>query len=89
MYAARKWWPARLALVALTTASMGGCTVMAVTGAVVGTGIAVGSAAVTGGVLVGKGAVAVATYLFRDSDQEKEAKKEAKRQQEQAAQQNN
>ena len=83
---------ARLALLApmlLSMALLGGCTVMAVTGAVVGTGIAVGSAAVTGGVLVGKGAVAVATYPFRDSDEEKEAKKEAKRQQEQAAQQNN
>lgn len=89
MRAARICWPARLALVALTMASLGGCTVMAVTGAVVGTGIAVGSAAVSGGVLVGKGAVAVATYPFRDSEEEKEAKKEAKRQQEQAAQQTN
>ena len=65
---------ARLALLALLT--LGGCTVIAVTGAVVGTGIAVGSAAVSGGVMVGKGAVAVATYPFRDSDEEKEAKRQ-------------
>ena len=61
------------ALLALSAAALGGCTIIAVTGAVVGTGIAVGSAAVKGGVAVGKGAVAVATYPFRDSEEEKEA----------------
>ena len=68
---------ARLALLALLALlTLGGCAVIAVTGAVVGTGIAVGSAAVSGGVMVGKGAVAVATYPFRDSDEEKEAKRQ-------------
>jgi hypothetical protein len=73
----------RLAMVTLLAAVLGGCTVIAVTGAVVGTGIAVGSAAVSTGVAVGKGAVAVATYPFKDSAEEKAAKL----QQEQAAQQ--
>jgi hypothetical protein len=50
--------------------------VIAVTGAVVSTGVAVGSAAVKGGVMVGKGAVAVASYPFRDSEEEKEAKRQ-------------
>jgi predicted lipoprotein with Yx(FWY)xxD motif len=71
-------------LAALSMAMLGGCTIIAVTGAVVGTGVAVGSAAVKGGVMVGKGAVAVATYPFRDSEEEKEAK----RQQELNAEQN-
>ncbi len=75
---------ARIALATLTLASalLGGCTVIAVTGAVVGTGIAVGTAAVKGTVAVGKGAVAVASYPFKDSEEEKAAKLEAKRQQE-------
>ena len=76
---------ARLAVALLLAAALGGCTVITVTGAVVGTGVAVGSAAIKGGVMVGKGAVAVATYPFRDSEEEKAAKaaeKEAKRQQE-------
>ena len=76
---------ARIALLALSMTALGGCSVIAVTGAVVGTGVAVGSAAVKGGVMVGKGAVAVATYPFRDSEEEKAAK-EAKRQQEQNGQ---
>jgi hypothetical protein len=74
---------ARMVLLALLAASLGGCAVIAVTGAVVSTGVAVGTAAVKGGVMVGKGAVAVASYPFRDSDEEKEAK----RQQELAAEQ--
>ncbi|WP_426207985.1 hypothetical protein [Massilia sp. TWP1-3-3] len=68
---------ARAALLAIALAALGGCTVIAVTGAVVGTGVALGSAAVKGGVMVGKGAVAVATYPFRDSEAEKHAEKEA------------
>ena len=66
----------RLALLALCAATLGGCTVIAVTGAVVGTTVAVGTAAVKGGVMVGKGAVAVATYPFRDSEAEQQAKRE-------------
>jgi hypothetical protein len=62
---------ARLILPALLAAALGGCTVMAVGGAVVGGGVAL----VKGGVMVGKGAVAVATYPFRDSEEEKEAKR--------------
>jgi hypothetical protein len=66
----------RAALLALLLMALGGCTVIAVTGAVVGTGLAVGGAAIKGGVMVGKGAVAVATYPFRDSEEEKEAKRQ-------------
>ena len=61
-------------LAVLLAPALGGCTVIAVTGAVVGAGVAVGSAAVSTGVAVGKGAVNVATYPFRDSDEEKAAK---------------
>ena len=66
----------RAAVLALLLMALSGCTVLAVTGAVVGTGLAVGGAAVKGGVMVGKGAVAVATYPFRDSEEEKEAKRQ-------------
>ena len=64
------------ALLVLGAAALSGCTVIAVTGAVVGGGVALGSAAVKGGVMVGKGAVAVASYPFRDSDEEKAAKRQ-------------
>jgi hypothetical protein len=64
-----------LALLALSMAS--GCMVIAATGAVVSAGVAVGSAAVSTGVAVTKGAVKVASYPFRDSDEEKAAKARA------------
>jgi hypothetical protein len=64
---------ARLAALTLVCAALGGCTVIAVTGAVVGAGVAVGTVAVKGGIAVGKGAVAVASYPFRDSDSGNEA----------------
>jgi hypothetical protein len=70
----------RMLLVAMVLASLGGCAVVAVTGAVIGTGVAVGTAAVKGTVMVGKGAVAVATYPFRDSEEEKAAKAAAEAQ---------
>ncbi len=69
--------PARLVLVALagiTASALSGCAVIAVTGAVVGVGVAATSAVVSTGVAVGKGAVSVATYPFRDSDEEKAEK---------------
>ena len=62
-------------LLALALPMLGGCTVLAVGGAVVG----VTTAAVGAGVSVTKGAVSVATYPFRDSDEEKDAKRDAKR----------
>ncbi len=67
----------RYALALLVLAASSGCAVVAVTGAVVGAGVAVGSAAVGAGVAVTKGAVKVATYPFRDSDEEKAAKAKA------------
>ncbi len=70
----------RLASLLLAAALLGGCTVIAVGGAVVGAGIAVTSAAVSTGVAVGKGAVSVATYPFRDSDEERAEKARAKEQ---------
>lgn len=68
----------RYALALLALAMSSGCMVIAATGAVVGAGVAVGSAAVNTGVAVTKGAVKVATYPFRDSDEEKAAKEQAK-----------
>ena len=58
-------------LLALALPALGGCTVIAVGSAVVGAGVAV----VETGYAVGKGAVKVATYPFRDSDEEKEQKR--------------
>ena len=58
-------------LLALALPALGGCAVIAVGGAVVGAGVAV----VETGYAVGKGAVKVATYPFRDSDEEKEQKR--------------
>jgi hypothetical protein len=55
---------ARVALLALLLPALGGCAVVAVTGAVVGTGLAVASTAVSAGVAVGKGVVKVATAPF-------------------------
>ena len=70
----------RYALALLVAAMSSGCMVVAATGAVVGAGVAVGSAAVGAGVAVTKGAVKVATYPFRDSDEEKAAKAKAEAQ---------
>lgn len=61
----------RLLCVALTLPMLGGCAVIAVGGAVVGASVAV----VETTYAVGKGAVKVATYPFRDSDEEKEQKR--------------
>ena len=61
----------KAALAALLLPALGGCAVVAVGGAVVGAGVAV----VETGYAVGKGAVKVATYPFRDSDEEKEQKR--------------
>ena len=65
----------RLLLIALLPVALGGCTVIAVGGAVVGAGVV----AVKTGVAVGTGAVAVATYPFRDSDEEKAEKQRRER----------
>ncbi len=69
----------RALLLALALPALGGCTVLAVGGAVIG----VTSAAVSAGVAVTKGAVSVATYPFRDSDEEKEEKRRKEREKEQ------
>ena len=61
----------RLLCIALMLPLLGGCAVVAVGGAVVGVGVA----AVKTTYAVGKGAVTVATYPFRDSDEEKEQKR--------------
>ena len=63
---------------ALALPLLGGCTVLALGGAVVG----VTAAAVGAGVAVTKGAVKVATYPFRDSDEDTAAKKEEQRRKE-------
>jgi curli biogenesis system outer membrane secretion channel CsgG len=60
-----------LLLAALVLPALGGCAVIAVGSAVVGVGVA----AVETTYAVGKGAVKVATYPFRDSDEEKEQKR--------------
>jgi hypothetical protein len=52
--------------------TLGGCTAMAVGGAVVGAGVAVASTAVSAGVAVGKGAVSVASAPFRSDDEAKQ-----------------
>jgi hypothetical protein len=62
---------ARLLCVALALPLLNGCAVIAVGSAVVGVGVA----AVETTYAVGKGAVKVATYPFRDSDEEKEQKR--------------
>ena len=54
----------RLAMLATAAGMLGGCTVMAVGGAVVGAGVSVASTAVSAGVAVGKGVVNVATAPF-------------------------
>jgi hypothetical protein len=64
----------RAPLVALLVAllpALGGCTVLAVGGAAV----SVASTAVSATYAVTKGAVNVATYPFRDSEEEKEEKR--------------
>lgn len=61
----------RLLCVALALPLLGGCAVIAVGGAVVGASVAV----VETTYAVGKGAVKVASYPFRDSDEEKEQKR--------------
>ena len=66
----------RLLLVAPALAALNGCAVVAVGGAVVGASVAV----VETGYAVGKGAVKVATYPFRDSDEEKEQKRQKEQQ---------
>ncbi|MES2321802.1 MAG: hypothetical protein V4633_06035 [Pseudomonadota bacterium] len=65
----------------LALAMLPGCAVIAVTSVVVGTGVAVAK----GTVAVGKGAVNVATYPFRDSEEEKKAKEEKAKEEKQAA----
>ena len=67
-YGAKAW------LAALALPALGGCTVIAVGSAVVGAGVT----AVEAGYTVGKGAVKVATYPFRDSDEEKAQTQEQK-----------
>lgn len=61
----------RITLLALALPALGGCTVLAIGGAAV----SVASTAVSAGVAVGKGAVNVATYPFRDSEEEKAEKR--------------
>jgi hypothetical protein len=61
----------RLTLAAALLPVLGGCMAMAVTGAVVGAGVAVASTAVSAGVAVGKGAVSVASAPFRSDDDSK------------------
>ena len=58
----------RLLYLALALPVMGGCTVIAVGGVVVGAGVIAAKTTYA----VTKGAVKVATYPFRDSDAEKE-----------------
>jgi len=61
----------RALLAALLLPALGGCTVLAVGGAAV----SVASTAVSATYTVAKGAVNVATYPFRDSEEEKEEKR--------------
>jgi hypothetical protein len=70
---------ARLLLVAALLPATTGCTVIAVTGAVVGAGVAVASTAVDVGVAVGKGAITVAKAPFGSDDDKKEAAHKAAR----------
>ena len=62
---------ARLLLLALALPLLGGCTVIAVGGAVVGAGVIAAKTTYA----VTKGAVKVATYPFRDSEEEKDEKR--------------
>jgi hypothetical protein len=52
-------------------AALSGCTVVAVTGAVVGAGVTVASTAVSAGVAVGKGAYSVGKAVVGSGDEEK------------------
>jgi hypothetical protein len=61
-----RWLPACGALAA--AAALGGCTVVAVTGAVVGAGVTVASTAVSAGVAVGKGAYSVGKAVVGSGD---------------------
>jgi hypothetical protein len=56
---------ARACVLALLLPAVGGCAVVAVTGAVVGAGVSVASSAVSAGVAVGKGVASVASAPFR------------------------
>jgi hypothetical protein len=58
----------RLLLAAALLAALGGCTAIAVGGAVVGAGVTVASTAVGAGIAVGKGVVNVASAPFRSDD---------------------
>ena len=62
--------PALVLVLAALLPALSACAVMAVTGAVVGTGVAVASTAVSAGVAVGKGAAHVASAPF-GSDKDK------------------
>jgi hypothetical protein len=55
-------------LAAVLLATLGGCTAIAVGGAVVGAGVTVASTAVGAGVAVGKGVVNVASAPFRSDE---------------------
>jgi hypothetical protein len=61
----------RLMLAAMLLATLGGCTAIALGGAVVGAGVTVASTAVGAGVAVGKGVVNVASAPFSSDDKEK------------------
>jgi hypothetical protein len=61
----------RVMLAATLSAALGGCTAIAVGGAVVGAGVTVASTAVGAGVTVGKGVVSVASAPFRSGDKDK------------------
>jgi hypothetical protein len=63
----------RLVLAAMLLPAFGGCTAIAVGGAVVGAGVTVASTAVSAGVAVGKGVAHVAAAPF-SSDEDKEKK---------------
>jgi hypothetical protein len=65
--------PLSLVLAAALLSALGGCTVLAVGGAVVGAGVTVASTAVEAGVAVGKGVAHVAAAPF-SGDDEKEKK---------------
>jgi F0F1-type ATP synthase membrane subunit c/vacuolar-type H+-ATPase subunit K len=58
----------RLVLALALPPVLGGCTAMAVGGAVVGAGVTVASTAVGAGVAVGKGAATVVSAPFRSND---------------------
>jgi hypothetical protein len=58
----------RLVLALALLPVLGGCTAIAIGGAVVGAGVTVASTAVGAGVAVGKGVVTVASAPFRGDD---------------------